>query len=136
MREIKFRGKRIDNGEWVYGYYCFNGWTDKEKHLIIPDYASTLYGFEVIPETVGQYTGLKDRNGKEIYEGDMLTWSCAAIPDKEVVIFEDGAFCVHSSIDNYQYFLGRHGLNFASEIIGNIHDNPELMKQEASNETT
>lgn len=64
MRDIEFRGKRTDDGEWMYGYICCYGWTGEEKtYIIVPYYGGALYSIEVDPSTVGQYTGLKDKNG-------------------------------------------------------------------------
>lgn len=70
-----YRGKRVDNGEWVVGYYCFIGYTNQEKRYIIPTCASVFYGFEVIPETIGQYTGLTDNSGTDAFENDVLMYN-------------------------------------------------------------
>lgn len=71
MKKYICRAKRKDNNEWIYGYVCRYGHTGKEKWYIIPEYASALYSVEVIPETVGCFTGIKDENGAMIFEGDI-----------------------------------------------------------------
>ena len=133
MREILFRGKRIDNGEWVYGYYIRYGWTHQEKDYVVPLYASDLYAKEVIPETVGQYTGLTDKNGKKIFEGDIIVCkqeiagnfidSCVAIGFVEM---KHSAFGLHRKQGYYRPFKDWLE-DYEYEVIGNIHDNPELL---------
>lgn len=129
MREIKFRGKRIDNGEWVCGYYVYYGWAGKQKHYIVPEYASDLYAVEVDQKTVGQYTGLKDMNGKEIYEGDIVErFDHGQVRQLYLVKFDKG--CFGASLDNIRfYFLTfDHVCTEQVEIIGNIYDNPDLLE--------
>lgn len=123
MREILFRGKRKADGAWIVGHLVSNNYG-----TWIVNYCDIVGRFEyreVIPETVGQFTGLTDKNGKEIFEGDKF--GNENMPVRHVV-FEDGKFCfnrVHSQGADAlsQDRVGR------LEIIGNIHDNQELIKQ-------
>ena len=129
MREILFRGKRLDNGEWVEGGYVkLNG----APFIVVRDEDGTIVWYEVDPVTVGQYTELKDKSGKRIFEGDILLLDNI----KGVVNYGTGCFCVemprpHCLCRNnpaIDIVLNEYpGL----EVIGNIHDNPELMEEEA-----
>ena len=123
MREILFKAKRLDNGECVDGFYCCIGPAGQEKHYIIPEYASAFYGVEVDPSTVCQYTGLTDKNGKKIFDGDVVRRETDYYGKHKVydepVVWED---------DIEKGFLGEpytsgyciHGGNW--EVIGSIHD--------------
>lgn len=142
MRPIKFRGKRLDNGEWVYGHYSdFNCNPDglaKMKYYIGVPIGGCEY--EVTPSTIGQYTGVKDKNGKEIWEGDIFKeddsgivrsvfWvpGGLAFEDNPVTFGYDHRAPVYpySSIAEMQ---NASWLSQCCEIIGNIHDNPDLLK--------
>jgi uncharacterized phage protein (TIGR01671 family) len=120
-REIKFRGKRIDNGEWVYGSLVL--YPALEHPIIIckkHKHGDQVNEVQVKRETVGQYTGLKDKHGKEIYEGDIL---------KVKLNYEEAEmgvvnWCASTGSYNWvRYYL--HEVLHESEIIGNIHENPE-----------
>lgn len=178
MREIKFRGKRLDNKEWVEGHYFttpltaefnvkpengayFASGDEPIRHCIVEN----MVAFEVDPATVGQYTELKDKNGKEIYEGDIIQYKSYAagkrwwrtteeIPEIEKEVqrqrdeyatkrgaceYSDGYF----SVDGIFLFYIKAGERIRTyartscdvedrqwdfEVIGNIHDNPALLK--------
>lgn len=145
MREIFFRGKRVDNGEWAYGSYVHIV-QYKESTDYIADEEPDQY--VVIPETVGQYTGLTDKNGKKIFEGDILKISFGKEFLKAVVKFgyynqtdkilksHLGFYFDFVDSESYRKDVGFWtGKTFSKiEIIGNIHENPELLKGSAKNE--
>ena len=140
MRELLFKGKRKDNGEWVYGWYAPLVCNDKTIIPCIRNKNGT--DKEVIPETVGQYTGLTDKNGKMIFEGDIcrvayLGRRCDSngkhypvenVTIKEVVL-EKGAFCFKTTIEYITIYrpigFDIHGKPRTKyyEVIGNVFDN-------------
>jgi len=135
MREIIFRGKRIDNGEWVYGHYIRNEHMGIIKHIIVTDWAQVyVNSFKVDPDTLGQFSGLRDNKrtaefpeGQEIFEGDIVKRK--RDNTVRVVIFKDGSFlterikprsrCVFNSFPFYEYDEW--------EVIGNVHEHRNLL---------
>ena len=128
-REILFRGKRVDNGEWIEGFYAVSG--DKTYIIIDNDVAVGYVKMkEVLPETVGQYTGLTDKNGTKIFEGDIIQGTIVSQWSKRKIICHIGwKIDGFVSIDRKNFI---HKVKFAKdiEVIGNIYDNPELLEAE------
>ena len=149
MRVILFRGKTID-GDWAYGYYVFTpkrtgafgqiiSSVDFDRHYILTMKFNIVK--EVIPETVGQYTGITDKNGTKIFEGDIVkeeyeVFVSARKKEKRTRI----GYVEYSAISfcngYYAYFWndkekwrGNFAIHRGCEVIGNIHDNPEFLKE-------
>ena len=130
-REIKFRGKSKDNGKWLYGNLQVPGKPGVEYFM----WDEELYQRAVYPETVGQYTGLKDKNGKEIYEGDILelTDTIRDLDATAEVAYneEETSFClrlIDSNAVGTRSLGSWLNLGYRCAIIGNTHDNFKLMK--------
>jgi hypothetical protein len=136
MREIIFRGKRIDNGEWVYGtveFHLIDGDLTKTKQRALISYEDMdvigkvyRYAFEVIPETVGQFTGFYDRTKEPIYEGDILNAG-----DRFVcVVWHEKAGQWDSQFIKYNGGLSTNGIRnqewqYRVEVIGNIYESED-----------
>ena len=151
MIELLFRGKRVDNGEWVEGCYyeskisgCFilspKIKVRKKDGVIIKDSFEVA---EVIPETVGQYTGLTDKNGEKIFEGDIISAITLDMGKEQRAVVCFGNFIDENNGDEYiGFYIEFDGIKTTAaqlameecknriEIIGNIYDNPELLEEE------
>ena len=145
MHTIKFRGKSISTGEWAYGHYyesLLNG-----DHIIIEEMFSEH--ISVDPKTVGQYIGVKDKNAKKIYKGDIVKWDDGSagrywrvaqvvyvpgfwrfeiIPGKSINCFKDGQTGAFDG-GSFMYLPNTSAHNNVMEVIGNIHDNKNLLTQ-------
>lgn len=127
MRTIKFRGKRLDNGEWVSGSLIIEKSeyiADSYRiHVSTPLEVEKCQVYEVSPATVGQYTDVEDCKGVEIYEGDIIRHG-----ELFEICFEDGCFWRRNESDTMELhtIIGMGKI----EVVGNIHDNPELLKNE------
>lgn len=132
MREILFRGKRQDNGEWVEGFFAQSG--DSRFILIDNGFAVGYVKMkEVVPETIGQYTGLTDKNGKKIFEGDICKTYFESYTHswEEVVVVTEfcGAYGIESAEGkHFRAFINESVYTRSHEVIGTIYDNPELLE--------
>ena len=128
MREILFRGKRKDDGEWIEGSYFE---MPTEDTYILTSRQETKFIFRILPETVGQYTGLIDKNGKKIFEGDIIEFAdCLDEQHKGVVYWRSGSYnvdCSKSDSKDECFFRLFTAYACGAKIIGNIYDNPELL---------
>lgn len=138
-REVKFRGKRAGENTWIYGYLREVFGNDKRTFMIAPaktfefDRVTDTEEDYVEADTIGQFTGLYDKNGKEIYEGDILRFYDN---NKEYVCVvgwnnEVGAWCIRFKEEEYIGIrpLGEWIFEYKIEVIGNIYDNKELLEE-------
>ena len=155
MREILFRGKRVDDGEWFEGYYAKvnNYLTEKEEHIILP-LDTTLYPpsilyshtdishYEVVdPKTVGQFTSLIDKNGNKVFEGDILAYRLEDSENETIDgVVKYGEFNCSCCDGVYGWYIEGGNIRALDMrkcyddderlyVIGNIHDNPELLEE-------
>lgn len=135
MREIIFRGKRLDNGKWVMGFYVhhrnvahyildvsYGGYEDIDGGFFVPRW------YAVEPSSVGQYIGLKDKNGKRIFEGDIVRFRTRTSTFKPLYVrwYDETAQFLVSLRDGIRSYPMDAAWEY--EVIGNIHDNPELLE--------
>lgn len=130
-RTIKFRGKSIYDEEWLYGSLIK---IEKDRYAVISslndiEIGKSISMYEVCTETIGQFTGLYDKNGKEIYEGDILLVGNDGYENiYNKVGIKDGCFGYVGEVDSK--ILPFCDYNVTEEIVGNIYDHPELIKEE------
>jgi uncharacterized phage protein (TIGR01671 family) len=144
VRQIKFRGKLVGNGKWIIGAYCehlppLQAITSKEyileesKHYIARtafadwNMSSQVEFYEIDPKTLGQYTGLKDNNGTEIYEGDIIEFiSCWNSSEKYRKMYQDIRIVTWNA-EKFKFNNVIPDSDYYSEVVGNIYDNFELL---------
>ena len=133
MREILFRGKRTINGDWVYGDFVHGNERKslRDSIFVYDSETQSFNDYEINPSTLGQYTGLTDKNGKRIFDGDIAKVLQGKDKDIAYVGFENGAFMLYPKTGNiYERTLWSYWYNdWDVEVIGNITDNPDLLEK-------
>ena len=132
MREILFRGKNVCDGEWIYGYYAGPAGGRNNFHEIRDNSDSVGAWIDVDPATVSQYTGLKDKNGQRIFEGDIVDcWSEGVNAKGTVQQRKDGLWIIYPAWQKTIMWgiCPDEYCNTTVEVIGNVHDNPELLNE-------
>ena len=129
MREIKFRGKRINGGEWIESMTISYGTIKRKENCVFFEIAEDNWQ-GVLPETVGQFTGLLDKNGKEIYEGDILHTITSGFESEEyktTIFYKDCRFQLANKRN--LFYFGQSDLTRMDDtiVIGNIYDSPQLI---------
>lgn len=134
MREILFKAKRIDNGEWVEGCCAvYKSKTFISININEAFYIPVLSWFEVVPETLCQFTGLTDKNGKRIWENDIVeAWSQGSRAIGTVKQRVDGLWIMSPAWQNHDFWELKPNSNGETtvEVLGNAFDNPELLQEE------
>lgn len=136
MREILFKAKRKDNGKWVEGQYAYinNPLTENGqpiRHLICN--GTNIFNYEINPDTLCQYTGLTDKNGRKIWENDIVqAWSEGSNAIGKVIRRVDGLYIMYPAYQKKEFwglYPNKNGKTTV-EVIGNIFDNEELLEGE------
>jgi uncharacterized phage protein (TIGR01671 family) len=127
--QILHKAKRKDNKEWVVGYYVRYGHTGKEKHYIVPEYASDLYAFEIDETTLCRFTGLKDKNKVYLWEHDIVVIN--GEDSYFHIVWEEDRACyeLESEIQNIVVTFDNYW-SHETECYGNFIDNPDLLFEE------
>lgn len=131
MRTIKFRGKTIRSKEWVYSSTISQGTIKRKANKWFMEISENVWkGLQ--EGSLGQFTGLYDKNGKEIYEGDIVdAWSAGGHLPNGIIKWGEGIagfFIMSPKCNAVWHLVGDNENKETLEIIGNIHDNPELLK--------
>lgn len=132
MREYKFRGKRKDNGEWVYGYYA-----DYDGSPIIYSFSDPAFPVEIVPETVGQYTGLKDKkgSGEDLYQKDIVLLKAESdggysrAEQMGIIEWIDDGWAIVDKDGEYLCSLWDYIYNYCGGKQSSVAENPELLEK-------